>query len=47
MWFSELFKTFGEELIDEHQDVFEILIDNMDFNDPTVRIQKVESVVAG
>mmetsp|Transcript_9081 Transcript_9081/g.6841 ORF Transcript_9081/g.6841 Transcript_9081/m.6841 type:complete len:227 (-) Transcript_9081:648-1328(-) len=33
LWFTELFKAFQEELIDDHQDVFEMLIDNIDFNE--------------
>ena len=36
MWFTELFKAFQEELIDEHQDVFKSLIDNLDFKEQNV-----------
>lgn len=36
MWFTELFKNFQEELIDLHQDVFQNLIDNLDFSEQNV-----------
>lgn len=30
-WYTQLFKNFAEDLIDKHQDIFDNLIDNLDF----------------
>ena len=36
-WFTELFKAFQEELIDRQTDVFEQLINSLDFSEQNVR----------
>ncbi len=35
-WFTELFKEFQEEIIDNYNDIFDELINSLDFNEEMV-----------
>ena len=36
IWFTELFKHFQEEIIDNYNDIFDELINSLDFSDANV-----------
>jgi len=42
IWFTELFKAHQEALLDNNQDVFESLIDNLNFNEQSVSTKILE-----
>jgi len=43
-WYTQLFKNFEEDLIDKHQDIFDNLIDNLDFTQHELTTQIMELV---
>jgi hypothetical protein len=43
-WYTQMFKTFSESLFDQHQDIFEGLIVNLDFRNANL-VKKIMTLV--